>query len=399
MNLTYTYKLRLNKAQQARIEGWIGVCRLVWNMALEIKQDAYKKGIPLSFYDLEKQLTGLKDIPWIADVPSSSLSGVVQNLKMAYDKFFKHGGFPKFKSKRDKNSVRIRQDKRHKPIRFESGNRVRIPKLGVVKIFTDRLPDGEILLATIHKKADGYYLNISVEIEKRPLPVSENQVGVDVGLSLFCVLSDGSMVEHPQLLKASSRRLRVEQRRLSRMKKGGSNRKKQVKKVAGIYLKVSRQRQDFLQKLSTHLIRSNQSVFVENLNIRGMVRSTLAGKINDSSWGCFRQMLTYKSALYGRQFAAVPAKHTSQECSNCTYTSPGNRKTQSEFKCQQCRHEANADHNAAINILRRGQRLLSQSTDTSLRLGKEPENSGCQQFLNETWKGKDITTTNNNNDE
>lgn len=377
MNLTYTYRLKLTAAQQQRIIGWMGVCRLIWNMALGLKIDAYNKGLKVSFYDLEKHLTGLKDIPWIADVCSQSLVKTIHRLKLAYDSFFRKGGFPKFKSKKHDCSVPIKQDKTLNIFRAVSDTEFNLPKFGVVSVFKDRMPEGKILSGTIYRKSGKFYLTVASEVAAKPLPLSDSQAGVDVGISNFAVLSNGTVVEHPRLLEQSQRKLRVAQRKLQRAKKGGTNRQKQNVVVQKLHQKVTRQRTDFLHKLSSHIVVGNDLIAVEDLNVAGMKRSNLSAKISDSGWGSFRRMLAYKSEYYGRQFVAVNPSYTSQKCSECGHTEKDNRKTQSRFKCCKCGHEMNADHNAAINILRVGQTLLAQSTDSSLRLVKA--SNECQQ--------------------
>ena len=160
---------------------------------------------------------------------------------------------------------------------------------------------------------------------------------------------------------------------LNRAKRLGSNWKKQISVIQKLHQRIRNRRNDFLQKTSTEIVLANQLIVVEDLNVAAMVRSNLSLQISDSGWGYFRQMLKYKCDLYRREYLEVNAAYSSQECFMCGHTDKGNRKTQSEFKCLQCGHENHADHNAAQNILRRGQRLLAQSTDNCLRLAKVPD--------------------------
>ena len=336
-------------------------------MALSLKKDAYNKSISLSFNDLQKQLVDIKDIPWIKDVPSQSLQGAVQRLKRTYDNFFsKRAGFPKYQSKKKANSILF------KSVEQLSSNTFKLPKIGAVKVYKDRQPEGQLKTATIVKDAGKYYLHIVCEIETKIATPCEKQVGIDVGVSNFAVLSDGTIVEHPQLLEQSKTKLRLAQRKLSRAKKRGKNRYKQVRIVQLLHQKVRRQRQDFIHKLSSKIVQENDCISVEKLNIKGMVQSNLSKQISDSGWGYFRQMLKYKAALYGKEYVEVNPKYSSQECFICGHISKSNRTTQANFSCENCGHTDHADKNASKNILRRGQRLLAQSKDNSLRLAKEP---------------------------
>lgn len=373
MHLTYKYQLKLTKQQQQRIDNWIGVCRLVYNMALELKIDAHKKGIPLSSNDLQKQLPELRrDIDWIKDVPSNALVGVIQSLDTSFKTFFNRGfGFPKFKSKKKNLSFFIKSNKVAKDIRQISESEFILPKIGMLKVFSDRAVTGEICSGTIIKEINKYYLCIISEVSETPLLSNDNQVGVDVGVSNFAVLSDGTFVEHPRLLFKYQKELRKQQRKLSRCKLLGNNWYKQVMVVQKIHQKIRRSRLDFLHKVSTDIIKNNSFISVEKLNVKGMVRSNLSKHISDSGWYTFRQLLKYKSELYGRQYSEVAPNHSSQECFNCGHIDAENRQSQSIFVCVKCGHEDHADLNASKNLLRRGQRLLAQSTDNSLRLAKE----------------------------
>lgn len=373
MNITYRYKLKLTKQQQQRVDSWLGTCRLVYNMALDLKIQAYQKNIPLSFYDLQKQLPDLKrDIDWIEDVPAKSLQAVIQKLEYSFKGLFeKRAGFPKFKSKKHSNSILIKTDKRFKDVRQISETSFRIPKIGVVKVFKDRVAVGEITSATICKEVNQYYLSVCCDGERPQLTPNENQVGIDVGIANFATLSDGSFVEHPKITFKYQAELRRQQRKLSRCKLRSKNWYKQVLVVQKLYQKIRRSRLDFLHKISSDIVKYNGFISVENLNIKGMIRGRLSKYIADSGWYTFKQLLKYKSEMYGRVFIEVNPAYSSQECNACGHVAAENRQSQSIFVCVQCGHADNADLNASKNLLRRGHRLLAQSTDNSLRLAKE----------------------------
>jgi putative transposase len=362
----------LTREQQQRVDSWIGVCRLVYNMALDLKIQAYQKNIPLSFYDLQKQLPDLKNIDWIADAPSACLIAVIQKLERTYKNFFSgRSNFPKFKSKKDAQSIYFKANKAHKNLRQVSGNSFRLPKIGNLRVYNDRPIHGEITGATIKKVSGKYYLLVSCTAEQQPLPHNENQVGVDVGLSNFAILSNGSFVAHPRTTFKYQAELRRQQRKLSRCKRFGKNWYKQLVVIQKLHQKIRNSRLDFLHKTTSDIVRNNGLISVEKLNIRGLVKSRLAKHISDSGWYEFRQQIKYKSELYGRLYFEVAPNYSSQECFSCGHTEKDNRQSQSIFICVKCGHEDHADLNASKNLLRRGQRLLAQSTDTSLRLAKE----------------------------
>jgi putative transposase len=342
-------------------------------MSLDLKIQAYQKNIPLSFYDLEKQLVGLRaEIDWIADVPANSLILIIQRLGQAYKAFYNSGrGYPKFQSKKKSSCIPFRGKKSINDIRQISETSFILPKIGVVRVFKDRPICGQITNATITKEIDKYYLHIYCETELKPLKTCDNQVGIDVGLANFAVCSNGDFIDHPKFHEGSLQKLRIAQRKLSRAKKRGKNWYKQVAVIQKIYQKTRRQRSDFLHKVSCDLIQTNGFISVEKLNIKGLVRSNLSTQIYDSGWYDFRRMLKYKSELYGRTYFEVDPRYSSQECNSCGHRAAENRPSQSIFRCVNCGHSDHADLNASKNLLRRGHRLLAQSTDSSQRLAKE----------------------------
>lgn len=348
---TYKYKLKLNNSQTIRVDSWINTCRFIYNLALETKINAYKSGnITLSKFDLMKQLPELKAYEWIKDVPCHSLQNVIERLDQAYDKFFKGGGFPKWAKKDSYNSIVFKEVKL-------SNSSFKLPKIGEVKTFKDRLPEGKIKNATIVRKQNCYYLHVTSEVEPENLyPTNENQVvGLDMGITYFLVDSDGCFVENPHIFKSFERQLRIENRSLARKKKGSKSRELQKKKLIRLYAKIANTRKDFLDKVSTKYIRQNSVVVAEKLIVKNMIKfGYLAKHISDVSWSSFFGMLSYKSKLYNKEFIQVNPAYTSQTCNLCGHVAKENRLSQSQFKCVSCGHEQNADFNAAKNILCEG---------------------------------------------
>mgnify|MGYP003402243828 CR=1 FL=1 len=377
--LTYKRKLKLTKAQEERVSSWIGACRVVYNMGLEIKKEAWKnKKISVSCYDLSKQLPSIKDVDWIADVPSQSLQNSLERLEKTYKNFFKTyksgGGFPKFKSKKSYKSILFTQGNLNRkiPIITNNENRIKLPKLGEVSFFKDKSPIvGKIKTAIIKIEPTGFFVYIVCdEISKNISNLDESQViGIDMGVTNFCIDSNGKFIENPKHFKAYERKLRIENRSLSRKKKGSNRWKKQAKRVALLHHKIANVRKDFLHKESTKMAKKYHTIYLEDLNISNMskrskpkqdedgkfirngasAKSGLNKAILDCGWGMFCEMLEYKTNVI-----RVNPKFTSQTCNECGTKDSKNRLSQSEFVCKSCGHISHADVNAAKNILSKG---------------------------------------------
>lgn len=356
--LTYKRKLRLNNAQEQRIRSWIGACRLVYNMGLEIRISAYKnKQANVSKYDLMKQLTDIKDIDWIADVPSQSLQDSIDRLDRSYQTFFRTsaigGGFPKFKSKKEYKSILFKYAK------LRGINEIAIPKIGCIKFFKDKSPIlGNIKTAQIIIEPTGFFIYIVCDKVSKCIsnPDDSQVIGIDMGLSYFATDSNGNHIVNPKHFKKHERRLRIENRSFSRKKKGSRRWHKQAKRLAVLYSKIADVRRDFLHKESTKIANAYHTVYLEDLNIKGMVKSKNISKhILDCGWGIFRKMLEYKTNVI-----AINPRYTSQTCNECGGIDSKNRVSQSDFVCIQCGHISNADINAARNILSKGIALNRQ---------------------------------------
>jgi len=361
---TYKRKLILTKEQSSRISSWIGACRVVYNLGMEIKQAWYKStGKSVSKYDLLNQLPDLKkDFDWIADVPSQTLQASVERLDRSYQNFFRNfkkgGGYPKFASK-----------KTFKSILFKSVsvnvNFVSIPKIGLVKMFKDSEIKGKPKTAQIILEPTGFF--ICIQCDHVPVKfVSESQaIGIDMGIAHFCIDSNGHFVANPQHFKTHERRLRIANRSLARKKKGSNSWQKQAKQLSRLHHRIACVRKDFLHKESTKVAKANSVVFVEDLKVKNMSKSAkgtlqepgknvlaksgLNRSILDCGWGMFRTMLEYKTNVI-----KVNPKYTSQICNCCGNKDAQSRLSQSEFVCTNCGHRSHADVNAAKNILSQG---------------------------------------------
>lgn len=360
---TYKRKLILSRDQSDRICSWIGVCRLVYNMGLQIKIDSYKQlGKSVSKFDLMKQLPDLKDIGWIKDVPSQSLQNALDRLDRSYQNFFKRGaGFPKYASKKSYKSILF------KTVSVE-GHYAILPKIGRIKMFKDAPINGIPKTATIIIEPTGFFICIQCE-NALPKFNSENQtIGLDMGISHFCIDSNGSFVLNPKHFKKYERRLRIENRSLSRKKKGSNRWKQQAKKISRLHHTIGNVRKDFLHKESNKIAKLYSTVYMEDLNIKGMSKNKQLSKhILDCGWGLFRTLLSYKTTVI-----LVNPKYTSQTCYECGAVDAKSRLSQSEFVCTNCGHISNADVNAAKNILSKGIALSRQREPIGCALTLEP---------------------------
>lgn len=351
---TYTYKIKVDNSFIEKFNQWVGTCRFLYNCALQMKIDAYQRcNKNISNYTIQKELTECKqEFEWLNQVHSQTLQAILDRLDKAYKSFFRRGyGFPKFVSKKKWKSIPF------KSCQLKENNFI-LPKWGIVKVFKDRLPEGEVKTASLIQKADGYYLHIQVEVSYTNS--NESQVGIDMGISYFVVTSDGLYINNPKHFKQFEKKLRIENRSLARKKKFSKQWYKQVKKLQLLYLKIQRVRLDFLHKTSTNLSKQYGTIFLEDLNVQGMVRSNLSKHILDCSWTAFKNLLSYKANV-----VLVDAKYTSQKCSECGYIDKANRISQSEFVCKNCGSIFNADWNSSQNIKCKGIALMCQRKELS----------------------------------
>lgn len=361
--LTYTFKIKTTPTLIKKFKEHLDTTRMLYNLAKETKEYAYSKGVRLGKFDLIKQLPELKnDFTWMKEVNSQTFQCVIERLDKGYNKFFtdlKKGittSTPKWAKKKDWKSVDFKQGNlksSYPALRFEKDGKFNLPKLGKIKIFKSREVNGNIKLARVVKKVDGWYLQIVTDYEIQKCN-NQAEVGIDLGITQFVVTSDGQYFENIRTIKKYENKLAEAQGKLSLKKKGSNNFYKEVDKIKKLYLKIQRVREDYLHKVSKEVANNYQTIFVEDLKISKMVEDKSYSKaILDVSWGKFINYLEYKTNVI-----KVDAKYTSQECNNCGHISKENRKTQESFKCVKCNHEGNADFEASITIKKRGQSLI-----------------------------------------
>ncbi|NEO54539.1 MAG: transposase [Okeania sp. SIO3B5] len=380
MRTAYQYKLRPNKGQLATIEMWLELLRRQYNYRLEERFSWWSENrcpvnacplvMPIprlrdnpDYYSQKKDLVNTKDkFREYKLIHSQVCQDCIKRVKLAFDRWLKTDkngnklGKPRFKGKgryRSFTYPQIKQD-------CIQGNKINLPKIGNIKLIQHRpLPLAfQIKTVTISRKADGYYVTLSLEEKLVPTlttkvePTLKNTLGIDMGLNKFLVTSEGESVPIPQYYRKSEQRLKTLQKLLSRKKKGSKRWLKAILAVAKQHKKVADQRKDFHFKTANKLLSKADVIAHENLNIKGLAKTRLSKSINDAGWGQFLSILTVKAGNAGQKTIGVNPKNTSQDCSNCgeKVDKELNIRTHS---CPHCGVVIDRDLNAAINIKNR----------------------------------------------
>lgn len=361
----FKYRIYPNLEQQEKIDKNIGCSRWIYNYALAKKKKAWQEEKKnLSRFDIQKDLPMLKKqegTKWLKEADSMALIISLKNLDNAYKKFFKeHKGYPRFKSKKNKKQnystyQRIKVD-------WDS-HKIDIPKNKNIKIKLHREFESEIKQATISKTPTGkYFVSILVDAKdknKRKKAIKDKTaIGIDLGIRTFIAISDGRKIDNPKILYKYEKKLRREQKSLSRKKRGSNNRNKQKIKVARVHERITNFRKDFIHKLSYRLTNEDQvkSIMIEDLNINGMLKNhTLAKAIADCSWKKFIELLAYKCEWYGVNLLKIGRfEPSSKLCSKCGIINDELTLADREWVCPNCESRLDRDINAAINIKRFG---------------------------------------------
>ena len=357
----YKYALRPTSEEKLYFCKTFGCSRLLWNLMLADKR-AYYKSTGESLYT--KPSDYKKEYPFLKEVDSLALANVWTNLNTAYSAFFsKKSKFPKFKSKKVRQSYTTNNQRvgSYNSIRISNINEVfyiRLPKLKskVKMVYHRPLPEGAVIKSvTISKTKSGkYFVSILVDMpDVEKFSHIDKKVGVDLGLKEFAVLSDQTVVKNPKFFRRSRDKITKLQRKLSKKEPGSHRFEKARRKLAKAYERISNQRNDFLHKLSTKIIRENQTIVLENLRVSNMLQNhKLALSIQEASWSAFRRMIEYKANWYGRDVVIAPSNYPSSQL--CSYCGARSRQTKDlsvrTYVCEKCGAHLDRDWNAAVNL-------------------------------------------------
>jgi putative transposase len=379
VNQAFRFELSPNAAQRRALAQHIGAARFAYNWGLEMALKAREEGRKLpSAAELHKAWNAWKreNAPWWTEVSKCAPQEAFRDLEKALKNWRKgKSRFPRFKRKKltPDNGARLTGS-----IRVFSRH-IGLPRIGKVKSKepTDKLlklleeGKAKILSATISREADRFYVSLTCEMERpdpKPKEVrsEDDVVGVDLGLSSFATLSDGTRIEAPKPLAKRLRLLKRRSKQLSRKEKGSNKEKKAALALARLHRKVKNLRRDFLHKLTTWLARTKPVIVVEDLSVRGLSRSPLSRSIADVGWGTFLRMLEYKAKWYGATLIVVPRSFPSTRlCSSCGHLHGKVPLSQRVFRCKACGLEMDRDLNAAINLKKYGLAHLTGSTGSS----------------------------------
>ena len=362
---SFKFKIYPNKKQEILLTRHFGANRFVFNYYLNSRKESYlgedKKS--LNYYDNANDLTQLKkdeNFNWLKEINSQSLQSSIRNLDTAYNKFFrKQTKFSRFKSKYNRQSFKIPQNVLIKD------NKLNIPKFKEgIKINLHQEIEGKIMFATISKSTTSkYYVSITCEVNHKPFEKTNSKVGIDTGIKDLAILSDGKVYENIKTLKSNLKKLKYEQRQLSKKVKGSSSRNKQRKNLALVHEKITNVRKDYLHKISTEIIKSQDVICIEDLAVKNMMKNhKLAQAFADVSLGTFYSMLEYKAKWNDKTIIKIDRYFPSSKmCSNCSWINQDLTLKDREWICPSCNTTHDRDFNAAKNILKQGLKILSGS--------------------------------------
>lgn len=376
MRKAYKFRIYPNKQQEEKLFWTLNRCRELYNAALGERRDAYRlAGKSISYYEQKRDLPEIKEIrPEYHDIHSQVLQDVLLRLKRAFDRFFervKNGekpGYPRFAGRNRYDSFCYPQS----GFSLEEKH-ITLSKIGTLRVKSHRNVEGTIKTCTIKHESGQWYAILSCEVKQpEPLPISYEDVGIDLGITHFAALSNGEFIESPRHYRKAERKLKKLQEALSRKKRGSHRRKRAVQAVARAHRKVRNQRRDFAQKATRKLVKRYQVIVLEELQTQNLVKRPqpkqdeetgqylpngaaakggLNKSISDAGWGMFTNMLQVKAGWAGRVLAFVDPTYTSQVCSNCGVVK--SKTLDERWHSCECGSELDRDTNAAKNILKK----------------------------------------------
>ena len=363
----YRYRIYPTRAQDVALRETLYRLRELYNAALQHRRDAYRKsGATVSAYDQMRELAGVREVrPEYASIHTHLLQDAITRLDRAYRAFFRRvkagetPGFPRFKGRGRYRTFTFKDAANHNGVRLlAGGKRVKLAGIGNVKVKLHRPVEGRIKQASVSLDGDGhwYIAFACVDVPTRPLPPLDTSVGIDVGITTFAALSDGTMVDNPRPYEMAQRSLATAQRRVSRRKRGSKRRRKAVELLAKQSARVQRVRLDFHHKTAHAIVQRFGSIAVEDLNVKGLARMRLAKQVHDAGWAQFTTILEAKAESAGREFYRVDPRGTSQECSGCQERVPKGLHVR-VHACPHCGLVLDRDVNAAVNVQARGHRV------------------------------------------
>jgi putative transposase len=360
----HKYRMYPTRAQVSKLEQTLGICCELYNAALQERRDAWRIARrSVSCYEQQNQLPEIKETrPELGLVHSQVLQDTLRRLDKAFDAFFRRvregqkAGFPRFRPRSRYDSFTYTQS----GFSIASG-KLRLSKIGMVKIKLHRPIEGKIKTLTITRSSTGkWFACFTAEVEHDALPESSNAVGIDMGLKSFAVLSTGEAIANPKFFRVEEKRLAKAQRKLSAAKKGSQERARRRKAVAHIHERIANQRRNFAHQESRKLVNRFAFIVFEKLNIRGMLKNhRLAKSIADAAWNQLVQFTSYKAENAGRCIAQVNPRNTSKACSGCGLIVEKDLSVR-VHNCSSCGLVLDRDYNAAINILALGLQSLPQ---------------------------------------
>jgi putative transposase len=354
----FQYRLYPSKSQERLLESTLETCRRWYNTCLAERKTAWeerRESVGL-YVQLRKVKELKRENPFAAPLHSHVLQIVVQDLDKAFQAFFRRikagetPGYPRFKGRDRFDSFGYKE--LGNGFRLD-GRRLKLSGIGRVRVRWHRQLEGKIKTVRIIRKAGKWYSSFACEMENQPLPSTGREVGVDVGIHHLLATSDGETVENPRWYREEQKHLRVLQRRVSRRKKGGSNRRKSVTQLQRQHERIANQRKDYVNKLAYGLVRRYDRIVLEDLRIGNMVQNRhLSKSILDAGWGYLKTHLMHKAEEAGREVILVDPAYTSQECSRCGTRFENITLKDRWVRCD-CGLSLDRDHNAALNILHR----------------------------------------------